>query len=74
MSWQDYVDQQLLCTLPSGGQLQHAAILGQDGGIWAASASFPPITPAEVASLVEGFGDSSKLAQVGCTPGTVCED
>ncbi|EFN51757.1 hypothetical protein CHLNCDRAFT_27467 [Chlorella variabilis] len=65
MSWQDYIDQQLMCTLPSGGQLSHAAIVGTDGGVWAQSESFPAITEEEIAALVKGFDDPSQLAQNG---------
>ncbi len=38
MSWQQFVDDQLMCTLPGGGQLKHAAIWGHDGGVWACDA------------------------------------
>lgn len=48
MSWQAYVDDHLLCELPNGGHLQHAAIVGQDGGIWAQSENFPAISSEEV--------------------------
>jgi len=36
MSWQDYVDKQLLAS----GFVNHAAIIGSDGALWAKSASF----------------------------------
>ena len=62
---QAYVDDHLLCELPGGGRLQHAAILGQDGGVWAQSEHFPAITPDEVAALVKGLTDSAQLAQSG---------
>ncbi|DBA71234.1 TPA: Glutamate 5-kinase [Trebouxia sp. C0005] len=39
MSWQTYVDDHLLVPLPNGGQLSHAAIVGQDGGVWAQDAA-----------------------------------
>lgn len=65
MSWQAYVDDHLMCQLPGGGQLAHAAIWGQDGGVWAQDASFPEVTPEEIAALVAGFDDPSKLAQNG---------
>lgn len=52
MSWQGYVDQQLLGT----GFVNKAAIIGLNGGIWAQSAGFavllPPSPPAALASLV----------------------
>ena len=44
MSWQSYVDDHLLCELPAGGQLASAAIVGQDGAVWAQSEGFPDIT------------------------------
>ena len=30
--------------LPGGGKLSHAAIYGQDGGMWAQSAGFPAVS------------------------------
>jgi len=36
MSWQDYVDKQLLAS----GFVNHAAIIGTDGALWAKSAAF----------------------------------
>jgi len=59
MSWQSYIDDQLMCTLPSGSTLTSAAIVGQDGSVWAQSDKFPAITPDEVAVLMEGFDDDS---------------
>jgi hypothetical protein len=50
MSWQSYVDDHLMCELPNGGQLQHAAIVGQDGGVWAQSENFPALTSDEACS------------------------
>ncbi|KAG5524783.1 hypothetical protein RHGRI_031447 [Rhododendron griersonianum] len=40
MSWQSYVDEQLMYEI-EGNTLTSAAILGQDGSVWAQSASFP---------------------------------
>lgn len=65
MSWQAYVDDHLMCDLPGGGKLQHAAIVGQDGGVWAQSAEFPSITADEISALVNGLTDTSQLAQSG---------
>ncbi len=48
MSWQSYVDDHLLCELPKGGVLTAAAIVGQDGGVWAQNDAFPNIEQAEV--------------------------
>lgn len=60
MSWQTYVDDHLLVPLPNGGQLSHAAIVGQDGGVWAQDAGFPAVTSEEVQALVRGCDDTSK--------------
>ena len=51
MSWQSYVDDHLLVELPGGGQLTHAAILGEDGGVWAQSPEFPTVSEAQVSSI-----------------------
>ena len=59
MSWQTYVDDHLLVPLPNGGQLAHAAIVGQDGGVWAQDAGFPAITVEETQALVKGCNDTS---------------
>ena len=65
MSWQTYVDDHLLCELPNGGQLTHAAIVGLDGGVWAQSDSFPAISSEEVEKITKGFDDQGPLAQRG---------
>ncbi len=59
MSWQTYVDDHLLVPLPNGGQLSHAAIVGQDGGVWAQDAGFPAVSVEEVQALVKGCNDTS---------------
>ena len=51
MSWQEYVDEHLMCDLGSGEQLQSAAILGHDGGVWAESPEFPQISEIEVRTM-----------------------
>lgn len=61
MSWQAYVDDHLMVPLPHGGQLVHAAIVGQDGGVWAQDANFPAITVEETLALVKGCNDTSNL-------------
>ena len=38
--------------LPHGGKLTSAAIVGQDGGVWAQSPSFPTVTPEQVGVCV----------------------
>ncbi|KAG6782143.1 hypothetical protein NC653_008303 [Populus alba x Populus x berolinensis] len=40
MSWQTYVDDHLMCDV-EGNHLTAAAIIGQDGSVWAQSATFP---------------------------------
>jgi len=42
MSWQSYVDDHLMCDV-EGNHLTAAAILGQDGSVWAQSAKFPQV-------------------------------
>ncbi|RRT37213.1 hypothetical protein GW17_00049839 [Ensete ventricosum] len=39
MSWQTYVDDHLMCEI-EGHHLTAAAIIGQDGSVWAQSANF----------------------------------
>lgn len=51
MSWQSYVDDHLLCELPAGGQLASAAIVGQDGAVWAQSEGFPDISAEQAGAL-----------------------
>ncbi|GJP72357.1 hypothetical protein CLOP_g3099 [Closterium sp. NIES-67] len=59
MSWQSYIDDHLMCALPHGGQLKAAAIVGNDGSIWARSADFPALTPAQAIAIWEGFEDNA---------------
>ena len=71
MSWQTYVDDHLLVPLPNGGQLSHAAIVGQDGGVWAQDAGFPAISVEEVQALVKGCNDTSiaqRFAAIAVAP------
>jgi len=62
MSWQSYVDDQLLNTK----MVTHAVICGHDGNIWAKSADFV-VTPEELKSLISKYADTSMLAQSGIT-------
>jgi profilin len=62
MSWQSYVDDQLLSTK----MIKHAVICGHDGNIWASSADFK-VTPEELKVLISKYGDTDKLAQSGVT-------
>lgn len=64
MSWQGYVDNQLLGT----GQISQAAILGLKGGVWAASPGLK-ITPQEQTALVKGFDDPTPLQSGGLFAG-----
>lgn len=58
-----------MCALPHGGQLTSAAIVGQDGGVWAQSAGFPAITKAEVDAIMAGLGDAAAIAATGIVIG-----
>eukprot|EP00271_Cylindrocystis_brebissonii_P014373 TRINITY_DN35712_c0_g1_i1.p1 TRINITY_DN35712_c0_g1~~TRINITY_DN35712_c0_g1_i1.p1 ORF type:complete len:133 (+),score=32.30 TRINITY_DN35712_c0_g1_i1:174-572(+) len=62
MSWQSYIDDQLMCLLPSKSTLTSAAIMGQDGSIWAQSANFPALSSTEIANIIAAFDDTSALA------------
>ena len=66
MSWQSYVDDQLLNTK----MVTHAVICGHDGNIWAKSndksADFA-VTSEELRSLIGKYADTSLLAQSGVT-------
>jgi len=48
-----------------GGAVEHAAIVGDDGSIWGASAGFPALLDGEAAALVKGFEDFSEIAPNG---------
>lgn len=71
MSWQAYIDEQLMVPLRGGGALTAAAILGEDGGVWAASPAFPEVSDAEVAAVMRGFADVGSLAAAGLRLGGV---
>jgi len=60
MSWQAYVDTNLLGT----GLFENAAILGQAGGAWATSSGFS-ISPEEQTKLVAGFEDFPTIQASG---------
>lgn len=69
MSWDGYVDH-LMVELPHGGKLTSAAIVGQDGGIWAQSPDFPAVTPDQVAAIMKGFESIEKVGHAGDLGGT----
>jgi len=62
MSWQSYVDDQLLATK----KVQKAVICGHDGNIWAASAGFGA-TVEELKSIATNYGNMSVLPMSGLT-------
>lgn len=55
MSWQSYIN-----SLLDPGTVKAGAIVGLDGGVWAASAGFT-VTQAEAVRLVSGFDDPTRL-------------
>jgi len=62
MSWQAYVDDQLLATK----MVSQAVICGHDGNAWATSAGFTA-SPAELKTLATNFGKTDVLAMNGVT-------
>eukprot|EP01025_Chloroclados_australasicus_P014607 TRINITY_DN16866_c0_g1_i2.p2 TRINITY_DN16866_c0_g1~~TRINITY_DN16866_c0_g1_i2.p2 ORF type:complete len:139 (+),score=14.78 TRINITY_DN16866_c0_g1_i2:152-568(+) len=68
MSWDSYIYEHLMAPLPNsdpeGQTLKHAAIIGQDGGIWAKDENFPDITPEQIKNIVEGF-DNQREGPLG---------
>merc|ERR1711916_43119 len=66
MSWQEYVDSQLVGT----GHVTNAAIVGLDGSLWAASAGFN-VTPQDGQSLAQAFNDASGIFSNGIHCGGV---
>ncbi|KAJ1679600.1 profilin, required for normal timing of actin polymerization in response to thermal stress [Spiromyces aspiralis] len=60
MSWQTYVDANLIGT----NKITGAAIYGHDGGKWASSAGFE-LKPEEFKHLISGFKPNSELFGTG---------
>ncbi|RIA99111.1 profilin [Glomus cerebriforme] len=60
MSWQAYVDNQLLGT----GKIAQAAIYGHNGSLWATSPGFS-LNNEEITTLVEAFDDAEKIQANG---------
>lgn len=60
MSWQSYVDDQLIATK----MVKHAVICGHDGNIWAQSAGFS-VSADELKSLLSKYANTDDLAQKG---------
>ncbi|KAK4305232.1 hypothetical protein Pmani_011963 [Petrolisthes manimaculis] len=60
MSWQNYVDQQLV----GSGHIVKAVIAGHDGTLWAKSNNIEP-SKDELVKLSTSFGEQSNLAMSG---------
>ncbi|XAR53398.1 hypothetical protein NMG60_11021939 [Bertholletia excelsa] len=72
MSWQTYVDEHLMCDIDGQGQhLAAAAILGQDGSVWAQSTSFPKFKSEEITAIMDDFAEPGTLAPSGLHLGGV---
>ncbi|KAG6541597.1 hypothetical protein Mapa_016990 [Marchantia paleacea] len=71
MSWQSYVDDHLMLEISPGHLLSSAAIIGQDGNVWAQSADFPELQVDEIDKVVKGLVDSAQIAQHGLHLGGV---
>jgi len=63
MSWQDYIDTQLI-----GKDLKNAVIAGHDGNVWAKSQDFN-VTPNEIQALLTNYGNQESLASSGISLG-----
>nr|WDA53367.1 endo-beta-mannanase 1 [Erycina pusilla] len=70
MSWQAYVDDHLMCEI-EGQHLTSAAIIGNEGGVWAQSDNFPQFKPQEIAAILHDFAEPGSLAPTGLYLGTV---
>ena len=66
MSWQAYVDNNLLGTK----KLNNGAIIGLDGNVWAKSGGLN-ITPTEGKNIVAGFSNNSLFQSAGLNCGGV---
>ncbi|GLJ29530.1 hypothetical protein SUGI_0582160 [Cryptomeria japonica] len=70
-SWQDFVEKQLMVELSNGSRLSSAAIVGQDGLLWARSHTFPPVIPEEIVKIMKGFEDSGEMGEFGIHVGGI---
>ena len=59
MSWQDYIDTQLV-----GKELKEAVIAGHDGNVWAKSSNFN-VTPGEIQTILSNYTSQESLASAG---------
>ncbi|KAJ1385990.1 Profilin [Sesbania bispinosa] len=64
MSWQTYVDEHLMCDI-DGHTLTSAAIIGQDGTVWAQSSNFPQFKGEEIEAIMKDFDEPGSLAPTG---------
>ncbi|KAI4316076.1 hypothetical protein L6164_024093 [Bauhinia variegata] len=64
MSWQQYVDEHLMCYI-EGNRLAAAAIIGHDGTVWAQSSTFPQFKPEEITAIMNDFAEPGTLAPTG---------
>jgi len=62
MSWQSYVDDQLISTK----MVKHAVICGHDGNIWAQSQGFT-VSVDELKALLSKYSSVDQMAQSGVT-------
>lgn len=62
MSWQDYVDVQLL----GNGTIRHAAMIGHDGSIWAQSAGFK-MDQANITKVTQAHANPGVVQMGGLT-------
>ncbi|KAI0795067.1 profilin [Abortiporus biennis] len=60
MSWQTYVDSNLVGT----GKIAKAAILGQQGGVWATSSNFN-LSPEEQKFIIDGYAHPDNVQAHG---------
>ncbi|XP_020271993.1 profilin-1 [Asparagus officinalis] len=70
MSWQNYIDDHLMCDI-DGQRLTSSAILGHDGSVWAQSENFPQFKPEEITGIMNDFAEPGSLAPGGLFLGGV---
>ena len=62
MSWQDYVDKQLV----GSGSIKYAAIIGTDGSLWAKSSDFN-LSSTEITTLAKNYSNTAHFQSNGIT-------
>eukprot|EP00775_Hariotina_reticulata_P005540 gene5540-5776_t len=68
MSWDSYVER--LMEPLATGSLDSAAIIGQDGGVWAQSEKFPAVTADQISAIMKGFASIETVGHAGDLGGT----